>query len=112
MQVDQGGSLFLNKYLKYIKIELATSIQPMGSSLDPSHSNYYKTSINPTTGLPISGSVDVAGNITYGASHDDYYRRASSNDEYRYRDYYNSINNYNNPHRNYNNSSCSFRDRY
>lgn len=101
---------FLNKYLKYVKIELATSIQVMGPSCDPNHPNYYKTYINPTTGLPISGSVDASGN-TYGAYHDDYYRRSSS-DDYRNRDYYNSINNYNNLHSNYNNSSCSSHDRY
>ena len=102
--------LFLNKYLKYVKIELATSIQIMGPSCDPNHPNYYKTYINPTTGLPISGSVDASGN-TYGAYHDDYYR-CSSDDYYRNRDYYNSINNYNNSHSNYNNSSCNSNDRY
>ena len=102
---------FLNKYLKYVKIELATSYQVMGPSCDPNHPNYYKTYINPTTGLPISGSVDASGN-TYGAYHDDYHRRSSSDDYYRNRDYYNSINNYNNPHSNYNNSSCSSHDRY
>ena len=98
---------YLNKYLKYIKIELATSIQVM----EPSCAlNYYKTSINPTTGLPISGSVDASG-CTYGAYNDDFYRRRSSDDDYRNREYYNSLNN-NNPYSNFNNSSCSFHDRY
>lgn len=82
---------FLNKYLKYIKIELATEIVPMSAIYDPNSAYYRGTSINPSTGLPISGSVDVSGN-TYGAYQDDYHRRASD-DYYRQRDFHNSINN-------------------
>lgn len=84
---------FLNKYLKYIKVELATEIIPMSAIYDPNSAYYRGTSINPSTGLPISGSVDASGN-TYGAYHDDYHRRSSASDDYyRHRDFHNSINN-------------------
>ena len=102
---------FLNKYLKYIHVELATEIIPMRSLYEPNSPYYRGTSINPSTGLPISGSVDASGN-TYGAHHDDYYRRASSDDYHRNNEFYNTINNYNNPHSNHYSSSCSNHNRY
>ena len=89
---------FLNKYLKYIKVELYTEHVPMSALYDPnspyyrstsmkpsnaSDPNYSGTCINPSTGLPISGSVDASGS-TYGAYHDDYYRRSSSDDYHRH----------------------------
>lgn len=102
---------FLNKYLKYLKIEIYTEIVPMSALYDPNSPYYRGTSINPGTGLPISGSVDASGR-TYGAYSEDYHRRSSSDDYHRNQAYYNSINSYNNPHSNYNISSCSSHDRY
>ena len=100
---------FLNRYLKYLKIELATEIIPMSAIYDPNSPHYRGASINPSTGLAINGSVDASGN-TYAAYHDDYHRRASSDDYHRNQSYYNSINNYNNSHSNYNISSCTSHD--
>lgn len=82
----------------------------MSALYDPNSPYYRGTSINPSTGLPISGSVDASG-CTYSAYRDDYHRRSSASDDY-YRNHYNTMNNYNNPHSNYNNPSCSSMHRY
>lgn len=91
---------FLNRYLKYVKIELATSIETMGPSCDPNHPNYYKNPINPATGLRMNGAVDTAGNMMGSNANDDYYRRSSSDDYHRsqaYQDIVNPTNTYNSP---------------
>ena len=54
----------------------------------------FETIINPASGLPMMGGVDMAGN-TFGSNHvlDDWYRRHQHDDYHRYSSSLNSMQN-------------------